>query len=100
MGRFLEHSRVYYFHAQGEDRVYLSSADWMHRNLLRRVEVCVPIQDHDLKARLIHETFDLPLPDSPCWQLRSDGTYVMNPNQGEDAVHSQDALLKHLSIQI
>ncbi len=55
VGRFLEHSRVYYFHHGGEELVYLSSADWMNRNLFRRIEVAIPILDQKIKKRIIRE---------------------------------------------
>ena len=53
LGRFLEHSRVYFFHAGGDKKVFCSSADWMYRNLHRRVEVCVPIRDKEIRKRII-----------------------------------------------
>ena len=56
VGRFLEHSRVFYFYADGDEIVYLSSADWMDRNFFRRVEIAFPIYDKTLK-RVIDEAF-------------------------------------------
>ena len=55
VGRFLEHTRIYYFHNGGAEDVYLSSADWMHRNLYRRIEVAFPVLDPRLKKRVIKE---------------------------------------------
>lgn len=55
IGRFLEHSRVFYFHAEGREEVWLSSADWMERNLFRRVEIATPILDAKAKSRVIEE---------------------------------------------
>ena len=52
VGRFLEHTRVYYFYNNGDTRVYCSSADWMERNLFKRVEVCFPIENTRLKKNL------------------------------------------------
>ena len=52
VGRFLEHTRVYYFYNNGDTRVYCSSADWMERNLFKRVEVCFPIENTGLKKNL------------------------------------------------
>ncbi len=75
IGRFLEHSRVFSFHAKGKNKVYLSSADWMERNLFRRVETVVPIEDARLKARIIEEALQVSLDDNRAWILRSDGTY-------------------------
>lgn len=53
VGRFLEHTRVYYFYNNGDTRVYCSSADWMERNLFKRVEVCFPIENTRLKKEFI-----------------------------------------------
>jgi hypothetical protein len=77
VGRFLEHARVYYFYANGEQRVFCSSADWMDRNFFRRVEACFPILDEELKARLLSD-LDLALSDnSQAWELQTDGSYVL-----------------------
>ncbi|MEM6640599.1 MAG: polyphosphate kinase 1 [Pseudomonadota bacterium] len=82
LGRFLEHSRVYYFSNGGKERLYLASADWMDRNFFRRVEVGFPIEDKALKARLIEE-LELYLNDEAgAWQLDADGTYTrVGPNR-------------------
>jgi polyphosphate kinase len=64
IGRFLEHSRVFYFYAGGHERVYLSSPDWMDRNFFRRVEVAFPVLDPALKRRVIRESFTLALRDN------------------------------------
>lgn len=75
VGRFLEHSRVYSFGPEGEV-TYAASADWMQRNLHRRVETCFPIIDPALKARVIEECLDIPLSDNvQAWQLRADGIW-------------------------
>lgn len=76
VGRFLEHSRVYYFHNNDEAKVYCSSADWMERNLYRRVEACFPILDEELKKRVISEGLLPYLSDNmDSWVLQSDGSY-------------------------
>lgn len=76
VGRFLEHHRIYYFHANGTEDVYLSSADWMDRNLFRRVEVAFPIRDRKLKRRVIAEGLSVCLGDNQsAWQMQSDGHY-------------------------
>ena len=64
VGRFLEHHRVYYFLADGAEVTYLSSADWMDRNLFRRVEVAFPVLDKALKARVIKESLRVHLEDN------------------------------------
>lgn len=76
MGRFLEHPRVYYFENGGEPEVLLASADWMPRNLFRRVEIGFPIEDETLKRRVIDETLLTYLTDNThAWVLQSDGAY-------------------------
>lgn len=75
LGRFLEHSRVFYFAADGEPEMYMSSADWMPRNLYSRVEIAVPIAKR-LMPRIKKECLDYYLQDNCfCWELGSDGTY-------------------------
>jgi polyphosphate kinase len=76
VGRFLEHTRIFYFHNAGEPEVYCSSADWMDRNFFRRVEVCFPIEDGGLRARMIEEGLLTYLGDNcQAWVLQSDGNY-------------------------
>ncbi|NIE64970.1 polyphosphate kinase 1 [Burkholderia sp. Ax-1719] len=76
VGRFLEHHRIYYFYAGGKEDVYLSSADWMDRNLFRRVEVAFPIHDRRLKRRVIAEGLSCFLGDNQAaWLMQSDGHY-------------------------
>ncbi|MGQ0657425.1 MAG: polyphosphate kinase 1 [Chromatiales bacterium] len=81
VGRFLEHSRVFYFHNDGEPRVFMSSADWMERNLYRRVEVCFPVEDKRLLARVVDEALTIYLADNVnAWVLQQDGAYKrLNP---------------------
>ena len=97
VGRFLEHSRVYYFHADGEEKVFLSSADWMERNFFRRVEVCFSVLDPVLKARLI-EDLDVYLSDTAqAWELQTDGHYRLVAAEGNSpAMAAQLALLRQL----
>lgn len=77
IGRQLEHARVYYFYNDGEEDTYISSADWMGRNFFRRIETCTPIEQPDLKARVIHEGLTLALQDNrQAWLMRPDGSYV------------------------
>lgn len=76
VGRFLEHSRVYYFLNDGDEKVYLSSADWMDRNFFRRVEVAVPVIDKKLRKRVIDESFTFALRDNElAWAQGPDGHY-------------------------
>jgi polyphosphate kinase len=90
--RFLEHSRVYYFAAGGKDEVYLSSADWMPRNFVRRVEIAFPVEDPALKARVRDEILALAISDNvKTRRLSPDGTYerIGRAAQGEEALRSQ-----------
>ena len=76
VGRFLEHSRIYYFRNDLAHDVYLSSADWMNRNLFRRIEVAFPILDRALKRRVINEGLKPYLKDNQnAWELESSGAY-------------------------
>jgi len=97
VGRFLEHHRVFYFRADGEENVYLSSADWMDRNFFRRIELCFPILDKKLKARVIREGLQAYLADNvQAWEMGADGTYA--PKQPGKSRHSaQEELLEILA---
>ncbi len=98
LGRFLEHSRVYYFGNGGKSEVYCGSADWMHRNMLRRIEVVFPVRDEALAARVYREGLQLHLEDnSSAWTLDSDGVYTrLVPEEGVKPIISQKILLKEL----
>ena len=98
VGRFLEHSRVYWFANDGEPELYCASADWLERNLLRRIEVCFPILDPALAARVKAEALDNYLADNVnAWALQPDGTYVrLAPAAGDRAHSAQQALLSRL----
>ncbi len=77
VGRFLEHSRVYWFANAGAPELFCASADWLERNLLRRVEACFPILDPELAARVKREALDNYLRDNAnAWQLQADGVYL------------------------
>jgi polyphosphate kinase len=97
VGRFLEHSRVYWFQNDDSPEIYCSSADWLYRNLLRRVETCFPILDPSLAARVFDESLQNYLTDNTqSWQLESDGSYTRVP-AGKDKPHcAQIALLEKL----
>ncbi|XAH21771.1 polyphosphate kinase 1 [Xylophilus sp. GW821-FHT01B05] len=76
IGRFLEHSRVFYFRSGKDEDLYLSSADWMSRNMLRRVELAWPVTDHKLRQRIIDECLVAYLHDDcDAWLLGADGRY-------------------------
>jgi polyphosphate kinase len=99
VGRFLEHSRVYWFGNAGKPEVYCSSADWMERNLLRRVESCFPILDPELAQRVYDEELANYLRDNQqAWRLHADGRYSrILPAAGEVPYSAQGALLEKLS---
>ena len=98
VGRFLEHARCYYFHNDGADDLFCSSADWMDRNLFRRIEIMYPILDGNLKRRLIHD-LDINLADNTeAWKLLADGSYRRcQPQEEEAIVSAQTTLLRELS---
>ena len=98
VGRFLEHSRIYYFYANGDEEVFCSSADWMDRSVFRRVEIAYPILDSESKARLIGD-LDLYLSDNTnAWQLMPDGSYRrLSPRAGERPLSAHDSLLERLA---
>ena len=77
IGRFLEHSRVFYFRAGEQEALYLSSADWMNRNMMRRIEVAWPVQDPALRQRIIDESLSAYLHDErDAWCMKADGSYA------------------------
>jgi len=76
IGRFLEHTRIFYFRNNLAHNVYLSSADWMDRNFFRRIEVCFPVLDKKLKKRVIDEGLKAYMQDNfQAWEMDSDGHY-------------------------
>ncbi|MCC6202564.1 MAG: polyphosphate kinase 1 [Gammaproteobacteria bacterium] len=96
--RFLEHTRVFYFHNRGDPEVYLSSADWMDRNFFNRIETCFPIEDRRLRDRVIKECLHNYLSDNTAaWVLRTDGGYqAVTPGIGKPR-NAQQRLLQQLS---
>ena len=89
VGNFLEHSRIFYFHNGGSEEIYMGSADWMPRNLDRRVEIVFPIENEDIKAEIMH-VLDLEFRDNvKAHILQPDGTYVKQDKRGKILVNSQ-----------
>jgi polyphosphate kinase len=84
IGRFLEHSRVFYFLNAGAEDVFLSSADWMGRNFFRRIELCFPVLDPALKRRVVREGLQPYLDDNgQAWAMDGDGGYArVKPRRG------------------
>jgi polyphosphate kinase len=97
VGRFLEHSRVYYFHNAGEEELYCASADWMDRNMFRRIEVMFPVLDTRLKQRLIADLDTYLADNTQAWELRAGGEYRPLAAEGEDPVCAQTTLLRQLA---
>ncbi|WP_221792998.1 polyphosphate kinase 1 [Oceanobacter mangrovi] len=98
IGRFLEHTRVYYFQNDGKDEVYAGSADLMERNLLNRVETAFPIENNKLKERVKAELQVYMDDNSQAWILQSDGSYVRSqPAEGEEVIRAQSILLANLA---
>ena len=98
VGRFLEHSRVFCFHNDGEDDLYLASADWMNRNLFRRIEVAFPVLDKALKKRVMQEGLLPYLKDNlNSWELGSDGQYQRRrPRSDQPGFSAQQYLMQTL----
>ncbi len=94
IGRFLEHSRIFYFRADTQEDLYLSSADWMNRNMLRRIELAWPVTDARMRQRIIDEGLVPYLMDGrDAWDLNADGHYVRVNAAGEQPGHgAQEAL--------
>jgi polyphosphate kinase len=90
IGRFLEHSRIFYFSNGGEEQIYIGSADWMPRNLDARVEVITPVEDPSLVKEL-KQILEIVLADNrQAWDLKSDGTYTQRvPKDDEPEMSSQ-----------
>ncbi|MEG3437803.1 polyphosphate kinase 1 [Pannus brasiliensis CCIBt3594] len=95
IGRFLEHSRIFYFYNGGADEVYIGSADWMTRNLSRRVEAIAPIDDPAI-AKELEEILGIMLSDNrQAWDLQPDGSYIQRrPAEGEQEHGTQTILME------
>jgi len=99
IGRFLEHSRIFYFHHDGKQDVYLSSADWMDRNFFRRIEVCFPVLNTRLKKRIINEGLKIYLKDNcQAWEMNKDGQYSRKKRHKGLPHHAQLTLLTTLAL--
>src|SRR5471032_2615061 len=97
IGRFLEHSRIYYFRNDLAHDVMLASADWMSRNLFRRIEVAFPILDRGLKRRVIAEGLNPYLKDNTnSWELEADGHYLRRKPRGKQAAFGAQPYLMQL----
>ncbi|HLU07959.1 MAG TPA: polyphosphate kinase 1 [Woeseiaceae bacterium] len=100
VGRFLEHSRVYYFHNNGKEEYFCSSADWMDRNFFRRTETCFPIRQRPLKDRLKAD-LELFLRDNcQAWRMNGDGSYEKIRPGNDEPVSAQQILLADLAAAV
>ena len=90
VGDFLEHARIFYFYSNGQEEIYMGSADWMPRNLDKRVEIIFPVEDERLKEEIKH-ILDIQLSDNTKAHLRQpDGTYVKPNKRGKALVCAQE----------
>lgn len=98
IGRFLEHTRVFYFANDGDEEVYASSADWMERNMFRRVEICFPLETKALRQRIIRDLECYLKDTAEAWLMNPDGSY-MRPVilEGETPFSAQQFLLENLA---
>ena len=99
IGQFLEHSRIFWFHNGGDAEVFIGSADWMSRNLDRRVEAVTPVDDPPLREKL-ERLLDLYLSDNHgSWDMHSDGHFsARRPAEGEPVRHAQTALVREWAL--
>ncbi len=97
IGRFLEHTRVFYFENEGDPRVYLSSADWMNRNFFDRVEACFPIEDASLRDRIYRELGMYLGDNCQSWMLAADGKYRRLVSPEGERRSAQEGLLEELA---
>ena len=100
VGRFLEHSRVFYFHHGGEEEIYIGSADWMPRNLDRRVEAITPVEDPDI-AKDLQEILGIMLADNrQAWDLQPDGRYIQRSPAAECPPASSQQILMEMALYL
>ena len=94
VGNFLEHARIFYFYSNGQEEIYMGSADWMPRNLDKRVEIIFPVEDERLKEELKH-ILDIQLSDNTkAHLLLPDGTYCKPDRRGKPVICAQDYFCK------
>ncbi len=95
IGRFLEHARIFYFTNNGDEEIYIGSADWMPRNLDRRVEAVTPVLDREAMQEL-KDILDIMLADNRyAWDLDADGEFVQRiPGEGEPVISTHDQLME------
>ena len=98
--RFLEHSRILYFSHGGDERLFISSADWMPRNLDRRVELLVPVEHPATRVRLLQVLRTYYQDTVKAWELQPDGSYVrVKPSSGRGPLRSQETLHRRATVE-
>jgi polyphosphate kinase len=95
IGRFLEHSRVFYFENGGSPELFCASADWMERNFFRRVEVGFPVLRDSQRDRILRDLQLYLADNTQAWLLRSDGSYVRSEPGSDPPVCAQKQLLEN-----
>lgn len=98
VGRFLEHSRIFYFHNNGQEEIYIGSADWMTRNLSRRVEAITPIESPQAFLELQEIVGVLLADNRHAWELQSDGKYIQRQSP-EDQVQNAQAIFMKMALK-
>ena len=97
IGRFLEHSRVFYFYNDGNPDIYCASADWMERNFFRRIEVCFPIERKQHRDRIVEDLETYLADNEHAWVLKADGRYERASSVDVPGVSAQQVLLQRYS---
>ena len=101
VGRFLEHSRIFYFHNNGAQDIYLASADWMYRNFFRRIETCFPVLGPKLKKRVLKEGLLPYLKDNlQAWEMQPDGSYRQKKPRRAQPFSAQEYLLSEFGQEL
>ena len=99
VGRFLEHSRIFYFENAGKPEVYMGSGDWMSRNFYNRVELVVPVEDETLRGRIVNQILGGQLADNTrAWLLDSEGGYTQAPRAESEAKRDSQAEFMALAL--
>ena len=93
IGRYLEHHRIFYFKNNGEEKLYLSSADWMERNLSRRIEVSFPIEGKKLIDNILNEGLNIFINGRDSWKLKNDCSYDHKKLKKHEITPQEEVLL-------
>ena len=94
IGRFLEHSRVFYFHNDGAGELYLASADWMERNFFRRVEIAFPVREQTHRERILRDLNFYLADNTHAWRLERYARYTRCERGSDVPLEAQNTLLK------